>query len=351
MQAMETKIVRIKEDHEEKWIEEAGQILKDGGLVAFPTETVYGLGANALDEEAAAKIYSAKGRPSDNPLIVHIADFSDLEKIVEEVPEEAKKLADAFWPGPLTMIMRKNEKVPYGTTGGLETVAVRMPNHDTALKMIRAGGGFIAAPSANTSGRPSPTMASHVAEDMNGKIDMILDGGSVGIGLESTIIDLSEEIPTILRPGFITQQMLADVIGRVEIDAALIDNNSKVHPKAPGMKYRHYAPKANMILIRGEKEKVAQKIRQLVEEELKEGRNPGILCAEETAHLYPEGLIKKIGTLREELTISRHLYGALREFDEEKVSSIFSETFETPVLGTAIMNRLMKAAGHQLIEV
>ena len=351
MQAMETKIVRIKEDHEEKWIEEAGQILKDGGLVAFPTETVYGLGANALDEEAAAKIYSAKGRPSDNPLIVHIADFSDLEKIVEEVPEEAKKLADAFWPGPLTMIMRKNEKVPYGTTGGLETVAVRMPNHDTALKMIRAGGGFIAAPSANTSGRPSPTMASHVAEDMNGKIDMILDGGSVGIGLESTIIDLSEEIPTILRPGFITQQMLADVIGRVEIDAALIDNNSKVHPKAPGMKYRHYAPKANMILIRGEKEKVAQKIRQLVEEELKEGRNPGILCAEETAHLYPEGMTKKIGTLREELTISRHLYGALREFDEEKVSSIFSETFETPVLGTAIMNRLMKAAGHQLIEV
>ncbi len=351
MQAMETKIVRIKEDHEEKWIEEAGQILKDGGLVAFPTETVYGLGANALDEEAAAKIYSAKGRPSDNPLIVHIADFSDLEKIVEEVPEEAKKLADAFWPGPLTMIMRKNEKVPYGTTGGLETVAVRMPNHDTALKMIRAGGGFIAAPSANTSGRPSPTMASHVAEDMNGKIDMILDGGSVGIGLESTIIDLSEEIPTILRPGFITQQMLADVIGRVEIDAALIDNNSKVHPKAPGMKYRHYAPKANMILIRGEKEKVAQKIRQLVEEELKEGRTPGILCAEETAHLYPEGMIKKIGTLREELTISRHLYGALREFDEEKVSSIFSETFETPVLGTAIMNRLMKAAGHQLIEV
>ncbi|MBS5214826.1 MAG: threonylcarbamoyl-AMP synthase [Clostridiales bacterium] len=348
---METKIVRIKEDHEEKWIEEAGQILKDGGLVAFPTETVYGLGANALDEEAAAKIYSAKGRPSDNPLIVHIADFSDLEKIVEEVPEEAKKLADAFWPGPLTMIMRKNEKVPYGTTGGLETVAVRMPNHDTALKMIRAGGGFIAAPSANTSGRPSPTMASHVAEDMNGKIDMILDGGSVGIGLESTIIDLSEEIPTILRPGFITQQMLADVIGRVEIDAALIDNNSKVHPKAPGMKYRHYAPKANMILIRGEKEKVAQKIRQLVEEELKEGRTPGILCAEETAHLYPEGMIKKIGTLREELTISRHLYGALREFDEEKVSSIFSETFETPVLGTAIMNRLMKAAGHQLIEV
>lgn len=351
VQAMETKIVRIKEDHEEKWIEEAGQILKDGGLVAFPTETVYGLGANALDEEAAAKIYSAKGRPSDNPLIVHIADFSDLEKIVEEVPEEAKKLADAFWPGPLTMIMRKNEKVPYGTTGGLETVAVRMPNHDTALKMIRAGGGFIAAPSANTSGRPSPTMASHVAEDMNGKIDMILDGGSVGIGLESTIIDLSEEIPTILRPGFITQQMLADVIGRVEIDAALIDNNSKVHPKAPGMKYRHYAPKANMILIRGEKEKVAQKIRQLVEEELKEGRTPGILCAEETAHLYPEGMIKKIGTLREELTISRHLYGALREFDEEKVSSIFSETFETPVLGTAIMNRLMKAAGHQLIEV
>lgn len=351
MQSMETKIVRIKQDQEDRWIEEAGEILHHGGLVAFPTETVYGLGANALDEKAAAKIYAAKGRPSDNPLIVHIADFSDLEKIVRKVPEEAFKLAEKFWPGPLTIIMKKNKSVPYGTTGGLDTVAVRMPNHEIALKMIRAGGGYIAAPSANISGKPSPTTAEHVIEDMNGKIDMVLDGGSVGIGLESTIIDLSEEIPTILRPGFITQKMLADVIGKVTIDAGLIQSDSDIHPKAPGMKYRHYAPKANMIVIRGEKASVAEKIRGLVEEELKRGKNPGVLCTEETAVCYPQGTVKRIGTLQDELTISRHLYGVLREFDEEEVSTIFSEAFETPVLGTAIMNRLMKAAGHQLIEV
>ena len=348
---MDTKIVRISEDHEEKWIEEAGQILIRGGLVAFPTETVYGLGANALNEKAAAKIYTAKGRPSDNPLIVHIADFSDLEKIVEKIPKEAVLLAEKFWPGPLTIIMKKNEKVPYGTTGGLNTVAVRMPNHEIALKMIRAGGGFIAAPSANTSGRPSPTTAAHVIEDLNGKIDMILDGGSVGIGLESTIIDLSEQTPTILRPGFITQQMASEIIGTVEMDPGLIGKDSNLHPKAPGMKYRHYAPKAKMVLVRGEKKKVSEKIRQLVQEELKQGKHPGILCSEETADFYQEGTVKKIGTLHDEITISRHLYGVLREFDKEEISSIFSETFETPVLGTAIMNRLMKAAGHQLIEV
>ncbi|MCI7812070.1 MAG: L-threonylcarbamoyladenylate synthase [Lachnospiraceae bacterium] len=348
---METKIVRISEDHEEQWVKEAGQILKNGGLVAFPTETVYGLGANALDEKAAAKIYAAKGRPSDNPLIVHIADFSDLEKIVEKVPEEAVKLAKAFWPGPLTMIMRKNDKVPYGTTGGLETVAVRMPSDEVAQKLIRSGGGYIAAPSANTSGRPSPTSAAHVIEDLNGKIDMILDGGSVGIGLESTIIDLSEDVPTILRPGFITQKMMSDIIGKVEIDAALIKADSNIRPKAPGMKYRHYAPKANMILVRGDREKVAEKIRELVRQELDNGGKPGVLCADETASMYSEGIIKKIGTLHDELTISRHLYGVLRDFDEEGVSSIFSETFETPMLGTAIMNRLKKAAGQQLIEV
>lgn len=348
---IETKIVRIEEDREEKWVEQSGEILRHGGLVAFPTETVYGLGANALDEKAAAKIYAAKGRPSDNPLIVHIADFSALKNIVEEIPDEAFQLAEAFWPGPLTMIMKKSVLVPYGTTGGLDTVAVRMPKHDIALKMIRAGGGYIAAPSANTSGRPSPTTADHVIEDMNGKIDMILDGGSVGIGLESTIIDLSEGTPTILRPGFITQEMAQKVVGRVEMDAGLIRSDSNIRPKAPGMKYRHYAPKASMILVRGEREKVSETIRRLVCEELRQGKKPGILCAQETADTYTEGVVKKIGTLHDEITISRHLYGVLREFDQEGVTSIFSETFETPVLGTAIMNRLMKAAGHQLIEV
>lgn len=233
---MNTTILNVSGDSaDDVKIEAAGNLLKEGKLVAFPTETVYGLGANALDEEAAARIYSAKGRPSDNPLIVHIADWDALGLIVKEIPPEAKLLADKFWPGPLTMIFKKSDRVPYGTTGGLETVAVRMPSHPVAMKLIRAGGGYIAAPSANTSGRPSPTRAEHVKEDLDGRIDMILDGGEVNIGLESTIVDLSEGVPTILRPGYITKEMLEEVLGKVEVDQAIIRDDSNIVPKAPGM--------------------------------------------------------------------------------------------------------------------
>ena len=256
---METKVVRMDLEHMDvEAIQEAGEILKAGGLVAFPTETVYGLGGNALDEEAAEKIYQAKGRPCDNPLIIHIAEFSALGKIVTRVPEKAKKLAEKYWPGPLTMIFPKSSRVPHETTGGLETVAVRMPDHPLALALIRAGGGYIAAPSANTSGRPSPTCAAHVEEDLNGRIDMILDGGPVGIGLESTIVDFTEDIPTILRPGYINKEMLETVIGQVQIDRGLISSNSNVRPKAPGMKYRHYAPKAELLVVEGNPEKVRE---------------------------------------------------------------------------------------------
>ena len=233
---MKTIMLDMTAGIDRKEMEQAGEILKKGGLVAFPTETVYGLGANALDADASAKIYAAKGRPSDNPLIVHIADLSDLEKIVEEIPESAKKLADAFWPGPLTMIFKKKNLVPYGTTGGLETVAVRMPDHPVALELIRAGGGYIAAPSANTSGKPSPTLAKYVAEDMDGRIELILDGGEVGIGLESTIIDLTVTPPQILRPGYITHEMLESVLGTVEEDVTLMRADTGQAPKAPGMK-------------------------------------------------------------------------------------------------------------------
>lgn len=254
-------------------IARAGEILRNGGLVAFPTETVYGLGANALDEKAAAKIYAAKGRPSDNPLIVHIAETEALEEIVAQVPEAARQLARAFWPGPLTMIFRKNDRVPYGTTGGLDTVAVRMPDHEIAREMIRAGGGYIAAPSANTSGRPSPTTAAHVADDLWGRIDMIIDGGSVGIGLESTIVDLSGETPVILRPGYINQEMLQSVIGTVEMDKGLIAADSSVRPKAPGMKYKHYAPKAELVIIEGKAGTVVDKINKLIAEGEKKGND------------------------------------------------------------------------------
>lgn len=348
---MQTIIRKIDENCIDKAImKEAGELLKAGALVAFPTETVYGLGANALDAEASAKIYAAKGRPSDNPLIIHIADMESLTLITEEIPEAAVKLADRFWPGPLTMVMRKSDVVPYGTTGGLDTVAVRMPSHPIALELIRHGGGYIAAPSANTSGRPSPTLASHVADDMTGIIPMILDGGAVGIGIESTIVDLTDKVPTILRPGFITREMLEEVVGEVQIDKGL-EADSKTPPKAPGMKYRHYAPKAELVIVEGASEAVVAKINALVKENEEKGIRTGIIGTEETIARYPSGLVKSMGTRNDELSISSHLYGILREFDESDAEVIYSESFEEGAMGSAIMNRLLKAAGHKIIHV
>lgn len=349
---MKTKVIRMNLDNiSYEAIEEAGKILQDGGLVAFPTETVYGLGGNALDEQAAEKIYAAKGRPSDNPLIIHIAELDALHKIVTEVPEKAKMLANAFWPGPLTMIFPKKETVPYGTTGGLETVAVRMPNHPLALALIRSAGGYVAAPSANTSGRPSPTLAEHVEEDMMGRIDMILDGGPVGIGLESTIVDFTEDVPVILRPGYINQQMLEDVIGEVQMDKGLIASNSKIAPKAPGMKYRHYAPKAELLVVEGNPENVQKKIRELTKEKMDAGCKVGIIATDESVTAYPQGIVKSIGTRMHEESIAQHLFSVLREFDDSGVDYIYSESFDTPQMGQAIMNRLLKAAGQQRILV
>lgn len=351
---MKTVIEKVTEqltEEDKKKIEAAGDILKDGGLVAFPTETVYGLGADALNPEASKKIYAAKGRPSDNPLIVHISNMKALEKITSEIPENAKKMAEQFWPGPLTMIFPKSEQVPLETTGGLETVAVRMPNHPIALELIDVGGGYIAAPSANTSGKPSPTKAEHVALDMDGRIPMILDGGAVGIGIESTIVDFSTEIPMILRPGYITPEMIREVIGEVKMDPGLSMDNPAAHPKAPGMKYKHYAPKADLILVNGAQEKVIQKINELVSIAQKSGKKTGVIGTDETCGGYQAGIVKSIGTREEEDTIARHLYGILREFDELDVDVIYSESFSTPRIGQAIMNRMLKAAGHQVIEV
>ncbi len=348
---MQTIIRKVDENCiDERIMKEAGELLKGGALVAFPTETVYGLGANALDEKAAAKIYEAKGRPSDNPLIIHIADMESLGLITEEVPEAAYLLAEKFWPGPLTMVMKKSEAVPLGTTGGLNTVAVRMPSHPIALEMIRHGGGYIAAPSANTSGRPSPTLASHVADDMDGIIPMILDGGAVGIGIESTIVDLTENVPTILRPGFITKEMLEEVVGEVQIDKGLAAD-SKTPPKAPGMKYRHYAPKAELIIIEGAENAVIRKINELTRENQQKGIVTGVIGTEETVSSYAAKIVKSMGTRNDELSISSHLYSILREFDESDARVIYSESFEKGALGSAIMNRLLKAAGHKIIHV
>lgn len=347
---MQTIIRKVDENCiDQEIMKEAGALLKSGALVAFPTETVYGLGANALDEKASAKIYAAKGRPSDNPLIIHIADMEKLAYITAEIPTAAIKLAEKFWPGPLTMVLKKSDVVPLGTTGGLNTVAVRMPSHPVALEMIRAGGGYIAAPSANTSGRPSPTLASHVADDMDGIIPMILDGGAVGIGIESTIVDLTEEIPTILRPGFITKEMLEEVVGEVQIDKGL-EADAKTPPKAPGMKYRHYAPKAELLIVEGAEDAVIKKINALVKEKEAQGIVAGVIGTEETVSKYQAGIVKSMGTRTDEISISSHLYGILREFDESDAEVIYSESFEEGAMGSAIMNRLLKAAGHKIIS-
>ncbi len=353
---MNTKriILKDRENPDSEQLKEPAKILREGGLVAFPTETVYGLGANALNEKAAKKIYEAKGRPSDNPLIAHIADFDDLLPLVTEVPEAGRKLMEAFWPGPLTLIFPKSSLVPYGTTGGLDTVAVRMPADPAASALIRLAGVPIAAPSANTSGRPSPTTADHVWQDMNGKIQMIVDGGAVGIGVESTIIDVSGDEPMILRPGAVTQEMASEVLGKeICLDPAIISGPLKadVKPKAPGMKYKHYAPKADLTLVEGNTKAVVSAINKMTEEKLEAGYRVGVICTDETSDLYPGGIVRSIGSRLKEESVAHNLYAVLREFDDLDADYIFSESFSRSHLGQAIMNRLTKAAGYHIIKV
>ena len=320
--------------------------------MAFPTETVYGLGANALDEKAAKKIYEAKGRPSDNPLIAHISCYEELEPLVTGIPQAGGKLARRYWPGPLTMVFPKSPAVPYGTTGGLDTVAVRMPSDPVASRLIALAGVPVAAPSANLSGRPSPTTARHVWQDMNGRINMILDGGPVGIGLESTIVDVSGPVPVLLRPGAITLEMLRDTVGKVEVDPAIQGPPAEgLRPKAPGMKYRHYAPRGELTLVEGESRAVESAIRRLVEEGLAEGRKVAVICTEETRDQYSGGILRCVGTRTRQETIAHNLFAVLRELDDLGAEIIYSESFSQDHLGRAVMNRLMKAAGYRVIQV
>ena len=350
---MRAEVVSMTADNlDMEAIRRGGDILKQGGLVAFPTETVYGLGGDALNPQASMKIYAAKGSPSDNPLIVHIAEFDKLAPIVAEVPEKAKILAEKYWPGPLTMIFPKKDIVPYGTTGGLDTVAVRMPVDPVANCLIHLAGVPIAAPSANTSGRPSPTKAEHVIEDMDGKIEMIIDGGAVGIGVESTIVDVSGEIPTLLRPGAITIEMLRETLGQVDIDPVILGPVSgDIKPKAPGMKYRHYAPKADMILVEGDMDKVVDYINEQTKKAEAEGKKVGIICTEESRDMYQGGNLEVIGSREHEETVAHNLFAVLRDFDARKVDCIFSESFSKDQLGQAIMNRLCKAAGYHIVNI
>lgn len=348
METVVSKITHTIEDDE--IIRKAGAIIRAGGLVAFPTETVYGLGGDALNPEASGKIYAAKGRPSDNPLIIHICKLEDIAKIVSDFPEKAKRLAEEFWPGPLTMVLPKADIVPGQTTGGLNTVAVRMPVDPTALAFIEAAGGYVAAPSANISGRPSPTSAKYVIEDMQGRIEMILDDGDVEIGLESTIVDLTGDIPMLLRPGFITLKMLEEVLGQVDVDKTILDGDCLDKPKAPGMKYKHYAPKGELTIITGDAEAVLAKINALVTEAEKNGEKVGIIATDEIMAQYHAHSVKSVGMRNDEVSIAKNLYRILREFDDEGVTVIYSESFAQGGIGQAIMNRLLKAAGHKILQ-
>lgn len=349
---MLTSVIKVdSQNPNTAFLKDAGEIIKKGGLVAFPTETVYGLGGDAVNPDSSKKIYAAKGRPSDNPLIVHIADFAQLESIVSEVPEAARILAKEFWPGPLTMILKKNEVVPYETTGGLDTVAIRMPSHPVALALIRESGCMIAAPSANTSGRPSPTEADHVYEDLNGRIDCILDGGKVAIGLESTIVDLTDSEPVVLRPGFITVEQIKDVLGQASLDPGIIASDSKIAPKAPGMKYRHYAPKGQITIVSGEDEKVRAYMLDAITSAINQGKKVGLITTDSSVE-WPAGTeVKMIGDRADEEAIAANLFGILRDFDRSECELIYSEELRTPRIGTAIMNRLLKAAGHNVVNV
>ncbi|MBV6679149.1 L-threonylcarbamoyladenylate synthase [Bacillus thuringiensis] len=324
-------------------LQEAAKLLRENEAVAFPTETVYGLGANAMDDEAIAKIFEAKGRPSDNPLIVHIGTKSQLDGIVKEIPPVAEKLMAHFWPGPLTIILPRKEGISERVTAGLNTVGVRMPDHPVALALIEEANVPVAAPSANRSGRPSPTLASHVYEDLNGKIAGIVDGGATGVGVESTVIDCTSTVPTILRPGGITKEQLEAVIGTVSLDPALKDEKEK--PKSPGMKYTHYAPKAPLSIVEGSREF----IQQLVDEKKEEGFKVGVLTTEEYQHIYNADVILSCGVRSDLASVATKLYDVLRTFDASEVDVIFSESFPNEGIGNAIMNRLTKAAGHHII--
>lgn len=348
---MTTEYIVVNEEAPDgEVIRRAGRIIRDGGLVAFPTETVYGLGGDALNPSSSRKIYEAKGRPSDNPLIVHICRWEDVAPIVSEIPPQAVILAEVFWPGPLTMILKKNDRVPKETTGGLDTVAIRFPSDKVAQALIAASGGYIAAPSANRSGRPSPTLARYCLEDLDGRVEMILDGGQVG-GLESTIIDLTQEEPVILRPGFITKEMLEEVLDAVEEDRAVIDPDSGIAPKAPGMKYKHYAPRGELMIFKGERDKVVAGINQAAAREMAAGKKTGVICTDETEQQYKADSVKSTGCRGDDKSTARELFRILREFDDEGIERIYSESFDEGYLGKAIMNRLMKAAGHKVIDL
>lgn len=327
-------------------ISEAAAILRSGGLAGIPTETVYGLGANGLDPEAVRRIFEAKGRPQDNPLILHILDASWLERYCRNIPPAAYVLAEKFWPGPLTMVLRRRENVPNAVTCGLDTVGVRCPDHPVTLAVIREAGVPIAAPSGNLSGRPSPTCARHMLEDMEGRVDAIVDGGPCCVGVESTIVDLTTPIPRLLRPGGLPLERLREVLGEIAVDKAVLAPLSPGEkPRAPGMKYRHYAPRAPVTVVAGEGLRTARYIRRRM------GEHTGVICFDEYAGQFPGCVVEAIGSASDKAQQARRVFDALRAFDGTAVEAIFAQCPGDAGLGLAVANRLKKAAGFQIVDL
>ena len=322
-------------------------MLADGKTVIFPTETVYGLGANALDEDAATKIYQAKGRPSDNPLLVHVADKEDVYDLVENIDDRAKLLMDKFWPGPLTIVFKKKAIIPDRTSGGLDTVAIRMPSDQVARDLIRQAGVPIAAPSANISGRPSPTKPEHIIRDMDGRVDGILVGGPCDYGVESTIIDLSEDLAMVLRPGSITLEMLGEGLGRVDLDPSLKNKDDNIRAKAPGMKYKHYSPQAQVYIVKADDlEGFAERVDSLCEDNAKKGLKIGVMTMNYDQHSYQAKVFDLGGSDTE---VAKNLFDSLISLDRESIDIAYVPYFEERGIGVAIMNRLKKAAAYRII--
>ena len=327
-------------------VQRAAQLLRDGGLVGIPTETVYGLGANGLNPEAVARIFQAKGRPQDNPLILHIPSAEHLERYCEEIPDSAYALARTYWPGPLTMILRRKPIVPDVVTAGLDTVGMRCPSHPLCRAILEAADVPVAAPSGNTSGRPSPTAAAHMWEDMNGKIDAIVDGGPCSVGVESTIVDLTERTPRLLRPGGITLEQLQAVLGAVEVDPAVTRlMGAGERPRAPGMKYRHYAPRAPVTVVAGDPARSAAYIQKNA------APGDGIICFDEFVPLFGARYIQRLGPAADKGEQARHIFDALRAFDHTPAQAIWAQCPDPSGLGLAIANRLNKAAGFHIIQI
>jgi len=348
---IKTEVVKVDVNNiDHSVLKRASALIREGNLVAFPTETVYGLGANGLNCTAVKRIFEAKGRPSDNPLILHISDVKELDKLIISIPENAVKLMNRFWPGPMTMVLKKSPLVPEVVTAGLDTVAVRMPDHEIARLLIKYAGVPVAAPSANLSGKPSPTSADHVIEDLMGRVEMIIDGGDVSIGVESTVIEVSQTRVAVLRPGGVTVENISEVVDNVSIDPALTDTEGSFIPRAPGMKYTHYSPAAEVIIIDGRMDRVAERIGKMVEEFESQGKRVGVLATEQTKHMYTSGIVISVGDRELPKTIAASLFGLLREFDKRGVDVILAEAIEERDMGLAVMNRLLKSAGYNIIK-